>query len=132
MYAGFSNQCKQPECLNCVQHFSDLGHGFAGAAEGVTLRRNIKITGCNHFMEIMGTLVGWGLRQCSSLALLAYIFFSLTLVFVAVKNKPVRIPTNQKPISSFGQCMLFRSKVLNNYCAFIMSHTVCYLLGTQS
>lgn len=26
--------------LNCTQPFSDLGHAFAGAAEGVTLRRN--------------------------------------------------------------------------------------------
>ena len=76
MYARFFSQCKQPHCPNCLQHFSDLGHGFAGAAEGVTLRRNIKTTHSSHFKMIMGKHVGMGLEPaflpCS---------FSLCLLF---------------------------------------------------
>lgn len=51
----------------------------------------------------MGTIVRVGIEPGSCLALLAYIFFSLTFIFAAVKNKPVHIsPQTRNPVSSFG------------------------------
>lgn len=79
---------------------SDLGHSFAGAAEGVTLRRNTKIKVCNHFKKDNGKSVRWGLSQHSCLTALVCIF-CLTFVFVAVRKKFSHFLTNSKCTYSF-------------------------------
>lgn len=116
-----------------MQDFSDLGHGCAGAAEGVTFRRNIKITGCKHnFRKIMGKHLGAGIEQvlwpCSFRLYLFSFVFWVCASWKHTSSHPHKLGIYELLWIVYS----IKSKVLNNDFACIMSHTLCYLLGTQS
>lgn len=77
----------------------------------------------------MGKIVGFEIEPvllpCS---FSLHIFFSLTSVFVAVKNKPVHISSQIRNNVFFGS-MVLEVKFLNNYCALILHprlNAVCW------
>lgn len=71
---------------------------------------------------------GQGLRQHSCLPIVAYIFFSLTLVFVAVKNKPVHVSSQNRNSLAHLDSVVLEAKFLTNKCGALICarlHAIC-------